>query len=56
MTQHVFLALFAVFCYTYASNAVPTKGYSEAERAAMNKLVAEAGCEDWLCKLTERKH
>lgn len=52
--RHVFLALFAVFCYTYASNAVPTKGYSDAERGGMDRLVADAvEPKDWLTQLTE---
>jgi hypothetical protein len=56
MKTHVFLAWFAVFCYTYASNAVPTKGYSKAEVAAMDKLVVDSTePKDWLTQLTERK-
>jgi hypothetical protein len=37
--KHIFLALFAVFCYSYAETYEPDEGYSRAERAAMTKLV-----------------
>jgi hypothetical protein len=29
-------------------------GYSEAERTAMDRLVDQVVCDDWLCQLSER--
>ncbi len=41
--RHVFLSLFAVFCYSYAMNYEPEQhGYSQQERAGMAGLVKKA--------------
>lgn len=55
--RHVLLALFAVFCYTYAMT-YPTiePGYTARERDGMERLVADAvEPQDWLVMLTEKR-
>jgi hypothetical protein len=55
--RHVFLALFAIFCYTTAMCYEPDEGYSREQRVAMDRLVADSiEPKDWLTELTEVKH